>query len=198
MAGSPNRAPPTSVMKTQLFASILAAFLLGTTAFAAAPAASQEQQRFEVKFLTRMIDHHFSGVKMAELCDGRTVHAELQEMCEEIKTAQLAEIATMQGWLLDWYGTTHDPVVDRKSQRQISQLSRYSGAEFEMRFMTMMSMHHAMAIESGAECLLRAYHPEMLNMCAMMIAAQGDEIAQMRLWLCDWHSVCELKTHHRH
>lgn len=187
-----------NVMKTHVLAPILAAVLFGTTAFAAAPAPSRDQQRFEVKFLTMMIDHHFAGVKMAELCDGRTVHTELHEMCDEIKTAQLAEIATMQGWLRDWYGVAHEPMLDRKSKRQIEQLAQYSGEEFEKRFMTMMSTHHAMAIESGTHCLLRGYHADMINMCAMMIGTQSDEIAQMRLWLCDWYSVCELKMPHHH
>ena len=83
-------------------------------------------------------------------------------------------------------------------QRQVEQLSKLSGAEFEKMFMRMMSEHHATAAVDAVECLLKAYHPEMLNMCAMMLGAQGDEIAQMRVWLCQWYAVCSLENNHRH
>lgn len=179
---------------------VIAAFvaaILTTSVFAAAPAPSRDQARFEVRFLTMMIDHHYGAVKMAELCDGRTIHPELQAMCDTIETTQLAEIAEMQQWLQDWYGVTHEPMLSRKTQRELDQLAALTGAEFERHFMLMMIEHHSMAIMEGLECLKRAYHAEMINMCAMMVGMQADEIAQMRLWLCQWYSICELPKHHR-
>jgi uncharacterized protein (DUF305 family) len=180
-------------MLKKILPSVVAAFLMSATAFASGPAPSRDQARFEVRFLTMMIDHHIAAMKMAELCDGRTVHAELQAMCDQIETSQRAEIAMMQGWLRDWYGVTHEPRLDTKARRQIEKLSRLTAAEFEKEFMMMMIEHHSMAIERGIECLQRAYHADAINMCAMMIGAQGDEIAQMRLWLCQWYQICDLK-----
>jgi uncharacterized protein (DUF305 family) len=103
----------------------------------------------------------------------------------------------MQGWLRDWYGVTHDPELDGKTQRQIRYLSQLTGEAFEKAFMMILIEHHAMAVESGLDCLKRAYHPEMINMCAMMISAQADEIAQLRLWLAQWYSITDLKKDHR-
>jgi len=145
-----------------------------------------------------MIDHHYGAIKMAELCDGRTVHPELQQMCESIRTSQAKEIATMQSWLQSWYGVTHAPELDRKMQKMVDDLSHLTGADFEKQFMTMMIEHHATAVRKGLDCLLKAYHADMLNMCAMMIGAQGDEIAQMRIWLCQWYSICDLDQKHQH
>ena len=44
----------------------------------------------------------------------------------------------------------------------------------------------------AVDCLNEAYHPEMLNQCAMMLAMQGDEIAQMRIWLQQWYGINDL------
>jgi uncharacterized protein (DUF305 family) len=175
----------------------LALCALVSAPFAAAPAPERDQRRFEINFLESMIDHHFGGVKMAELCAGRTVHAELQAMCDQIKAMQSQEIATMRGWLQSWYGIDHTPELDQKTKRQLEELSALSGAEFEKAFMTMMAMHHAGAARDAVECLTEAYHVEMLNMCAMMLAAQGDEIVQLRLWLRQWYGINDLQHRQR-
>lgn len=161
-----------------------------------APAPDADQRRFEVRFLTNMIDHHHMAVEMAKLCEGRATHPELIEMCNQIKTSQTAEIATMRSWLQSWYGMDHAPAMDARGQKQLEALASLSGAEFEIAFMTEMIGHHAIAVRRSLSCLLNAYHAEMLDVCAMMLAAQGDEIGQLRLWLCQWYSICNLEDDH--
>jgi uncharacterized protein (DUF305 family) len=67
--------------------------------------------------------------------------------------------------------------------------SKRSEARFEIRFMTEMTDHHAMAIEMGMLCVERAVHPELKQLCEEMIAAQSAEIEQMQTWLQDWYGV---------
>ena len=62
-------------------------------------------------------------------------------------------------------------------------------AQYEVRFMTEMIDHHAMAIEMAELCLTRAIHQELLEMCQQIIAAQSQEIATMQAWLADWYGV---------
>ena len=113
-------------------------------------------------------------------------------MCKMIKTAQLAEIQQMQAWLQSWYGVSHEPTLTRKTQKQIEYLASLSGEAFEKAYMMMMIENHSMAAMMAIDCLNEAYHPEMLNMCAMMLTAQGDEIAQMRIWLQQWYGINDL------
>jgi uncharacterized protein (DUF305 family) len=160
--------------------------------FADGPAPERDQRKFETDFLSMMIDHHYGAVKMAELCSGRTVHPELQAMCDEIQASQAEEIATMQSWLQSWYGLSHDPMLDRRTERQVRYLSSLTGEAFEKAFMAIMIKHHSMAAMMAIDALNQAYHPELLNMAAMMLAAQGDEIAQMRVWLHQWYSILDL------
>lgn len=180
-------------MMKKMIAPLMASLVMSTALFASAPAPNKDQAQFEVKFLSQMIDHHYAAVKMAELCPGRTIHPELQQMCDSIESSQTQQIATMRSWLQSWYGTDHAPTLSPKMQRQVDQLSKLTGAGFEQQFMLMMIPHHATAILMATDALLRAYHADLLNMAAMMAGSQADEIAQMRLWLCQWYSICDLK-----
>lgn len=189
---------PNNILNRRSFVSLCSAIVIFvTTGFAAGPAPERDQRRFEIEFLTMMIDHHFGGVKLAELCEAKATHAELKSMCTHVRTAQTAEISKMQGWLHSWYGVRHEPELDRNTRRQIEELSRLSGAEFEKAFMKILIEHHADALYHGRECLLEAYHPELINMCAMMVGAQGDEIAQLRIWLQQWYGVLDLDRRDR-
>ncbi|HYG67426.1 MAG TPA: DUF305 domain-containing protein, partial [Anaeromyxobacteraceae bacterium] len=61
-------------------------------------------EAFELAFMREMIPHHRQAVHMSEVCVRRAAHEELRALCEEIVTAQTAEIEDMTGWLCDWYG----------------------------------------------------------------------------------------------
>lgn len=185
------------INRRSFFGLCAALFAFTSAGFASGPAPERDQRRFEIDFLSRMIDHHYGAVKMAELCDGRTVHSELLEMCHSVKSAQTAEVATMQGWLQSWYGVTHEPQLSGKMRRQIERLSMLSGAEFEKAFMSTMIMHHADALDMGRDALLQAWHADLLNMVAKMVASQADEIVQMRLWLIQWYGINDLDRNDR-
>lgn len=165
--------------------------------FGAAPAPERDQRRFEIEFLKSMIDHHYGAIKMSELCKGRTVHAELQAMCDNVIMMQTAEIEKMRGWLRSWYNTDEEPSLTGQARRDVERLARKNGAEFEKDYMITLIGHHAMALMEAAKCLQEAYHPEMLNMCAEMAAMQGDEIVQLRLWLIQWYQISDPDRHDR-
>jgi uncharacterized protein (DUF305 family) len=58
---------------------------------------------FEIAFMEMMIKHHQAAIREASRCEDRASHQELLELCQQIETSQMAEIATMQTWLCDWY-----------------------------------------------------------------------------------------------
>lgn len=181
----------SALYRRSLLSGVVAFLVWAAVGFAEEPAPARDERRFEINFLTSMIDHHFGGVKLAELCVSRATHPELQKLCGDVSTAQLAEISKMQGWLQTWYGITHEPALDRKTQRQIDVLSAMSGPEFEKAFMAVLIAHHTEALTMSIDCLNQAYHVEMLNMCATMLASQGDEIAMMRIWLIQWYGITD-------
>lgn len=170
---------------------LVAAGLTVAPAGASEPAPDQSTARFEADFLMGMIDHHAMAVEMAEICLEKAVHPELAAMCEDIRSSQSQQIEEMQAWLQDWYGITHEPEMKPGDMRQMEKLAALDGAEFEIEFMESMIRHHRKAIIEGEQCLRRAYHPELLDLCRNIIATQSAEIAQMEQWLCEWYDRCK-------
>lgn len=65
-----------------------------TAAASAQIAAAPERSaaRFEIGFMTDMIDHHMMAIEMATICLDEAVHDELRQLCEEIIATQSAGI----------------------------------------------------------------------------------------------------------
>ena len=155
-----------------------------------APASTRSAANSEVKFMTDMIDHHHMAVMMAEMCTAKAIHPALRSLCENIRTTQMAEIEQMQGWLQDWYGIGHEPVMKPGHEKMMDRHASLSGAEFEIAFMEMMIKHHEKAIKEGRQCLDKAYHAELHELCENIIRTQSAEIAQMQTWRCQWYGEC--------
>lgn len=164
------------------------------TAQASAPAPDRETQRYEVRFLESMIDHHALAVAEASLCPGRATHAELLATCQNIVTSQSAQIQMMQSWLQDWYGISYTPQLTPGEMQQVEKLSSLTDGEFEVTFMETMIRHHKKAIREAEGCLKKAYHGELLDLCANIIASQAAEIVDMSDWLCSWYGICRYQT----
>lgn len=168
-----------------------------TPVLAADPAPDDAQSRFEVDFLTDLIDHHQAAVEMAQLVEERTERPELRELAETLATDQAEEITTLQGWLEAWYGETHEAELDRRAERQIAALEELEGDEFEQAFLRAMSLHHADALAMAPDALLGAWHTELIDFIREMVTTQADEIALMRGWLAEWHDINEVTPRDR-
>lgn len=161
-----------------------------TPAQAEAPAPTRAQSQYEVRFMTDMIDHHAMAMEMSQICLTNATHDELKALCQGIIAAQQQEILTMQGWLQQWYGVSYAPEMTRGAMQRMQRMSEMFGAEFEIMFMKSMIRHHWKAVVRASGCLDRAYHPELIAMCAEIIEAQVAEITLMRTWLCQWYGTC--------
>lgn len=161
-----------------------------TAAHAAAPAPHRATVRYEVDFMSDMIDHHAMALMMATTCEQKAVHAELRELCTDIRMAQAQEIQTMQSWLSSWYGTSHSPEIKPGDRRRMERMAALPPAAYEVEFMESMIRHHAIAIRRASVCLDRADHRELRNLCQNIIQTQLDEIRMMQTWLCEWYRHC--------
>lgn len=171
-------------------AALIAAIALTSSAMAYGPPPDRAMARYEVDFLTDMIDHHGMAVRMAEACVDRAIHEPLADMCQSIVTSQSAEIERMQGWLDEWYGLAHEPAMTPGMMAQMERLVVLSGERFEIRFMKTMIRHHRQAIVEAEGCRDRAWHSDLAGLCRDIIAAQSAEIRQMQQWLCEWYDLC--------
>ena len=170
---------------------------LGLRVLAADATPDDAQARFEVDFMAELIDHHHAAVAMAELAADRAERPELLELADTLATAQAKEIKTMQGWLDEWYGETHEPEMNRRAERQVAALAELEGEEFDQAFLRALSLHHADALAMAPAGLLRAFHSDLIDLIREMVTVQSDEIALMRGWLMEWHDINEVTSRDR-
>lgn len=64
-----------------------------------------------------------------------------------------------------------------------------SQENYEVRFLTGMIDHHAMAVMTGMMCEERAVHEELRDLCHEIVTAQIAEIELMQGWLQDWYGI---------
>ena len=177
------------------FPAALAILLLDSAALAQGPhehvatrgAATPSANRFEIRFLEGMIDHHAMAVHMSGLLHAQATHGELRSLGDTIAVAQSAEIKQMQTWLQKWYGRTHEPPTMMAGMGALEQLQ---GEAFENEFLQMMIRHHALAVRQAKECQRRGKHKELDQMCHNIERSQQQEIAIMKGWLCQWYRKC--------
>lgn len=162
----------------------------GPQAAASARPRGKPAAEFEVRFLTKMIDHHQMGVDMAGICAKQAGHAQLRSLAQKITATQSSEIEMMQGWLEDWYAKSHEPRMTSATKGQMTRLGSLGGSEFEIAFLRAMTRHHSDAIADAKEAVDRAAHTEVSGMAQETIEKQGAEVDKMQDWLCRWHDLC--------
>jgi len=158
---------------------------------AAGPAPDAATARFEVRFMTGMVDHHEMAIELARICLDEAVHGELESMCASVIQAQTGEQDDLRAWLAGWYGVTHAPQLTAGQEQQLDRLSSLSGADFEIALMESLIRHHALAIVRAERCLNQAQHASLLDMCGEIVAAQSAEISMLQTWLCEWYDRCQ-------
>lgn len=149
---------------------------------AAGPAPDRATERFEIRFIQRTIEHHLMGVEMAELCVDRATapppdgDATLREVCASIAATQAAEAGELQELLMAWYGVDFEPMM----AGGMTSLERLSGEAFDAAVSEMFIKHHLRQIRSSAQCVVRAYHEELVQRCLEMIDVQSEEVVVFR------------------
>lgn len=63
-------------------------------------------QPYDQRFITAMIAHHNGAIAMAQDALTKAEHPEIKQLAQAIITAQESEVAQMQQWQKDWFGTS--------------------------------------------------------------------------------------------
>jgi uncharacterized protein (DUF305 family) len=66
---------------------------------------ADQSQPFDQRFITAMIGHHNGAIAMAKEAQTKAEHSEIKELAGEIIKAQEAEVAQMQQWSSEWFGS---------------------------------------------------------------------------------------------
>jgi uncharacterized protein (DUF305 family) len=72
--------------------------------------------------------------------------------------------------------------------RDMRELERAGGAEFELRFMSLMTVHHTVAVERARIAERRGRHAQVSRLARGIVGAQEREIDQFRNWTVAWYA----------
>jgi uncharacterized protein (DUF305 family) len=139
----------------------------------------------DVWFVRMMIPHHQQAVEMAALAPDRAADPRVRAVADRIRAAQGPEIGVLRGWLgtrglpAEVPGHDHGTMRGMQSPEAIRQLAATRGAEFDRRFVRMMTEHHQGAVAMATDLLSVGADQTMQEFANAVATEQSAEIARM-------------------
>ena len=152
----------------------------------------------DVTFATDMIQHHAQALKMVDMTMGRDLDPQVEQLAEQIRTAQVTEVETMVDWLTAWDKPVPATVQDHANahsdgdmemdtdmpgmmtNEEMDDLEAAQGAEFQTMWLEMMIEHHEGAIEMASAEEADGEFADAVAMAKSIQSSQQDEIDLMQ------------------
>ncbi|MFD4791519.1 DUF305 domain-containing protein, partial [Streptomyces sp. NPDC058459] len=157
----------------------------------AAPATADTHNAQDVTFAQGMIPHHQQALEMARLAPRHAASARVKALAARIEQAQDPEIRTMTGWLKSWGEEPQMAGMDHSrhggdagmsgmmSAEDMTSLEKSTGADFDRKFLTLMTAHHQGAVEMAGTEQAEGRDGRAIRMADQVITAQSAEIKEM-------------------
>jgi uncharacterized protein (DUF305 family) len=148
----------------------------------------------EAGFLRDMSTHHAQAVEMSMIEHQKSANPLLVTLSDDIALTQQAQIGYMQGWLRQWNlsptgsgspmawmpGGT-DEVVNglmpgMATPAQMSALTKATGKDLDVQYLTLMRQHHLGGIHMAQEILTRTKNADVTFLAQSMVQNQQGEI----------------------
>ncbi|HET6530502.1 MAG TPA: DUF305 domain-containing protein [Actinoplanes sp.] len=139
----------------------------------------------DTAFAQMMIVHHQQATRMAGLAPGRAGNVQLRALADRMAVAQKGEITVLRNWLQTRKLPDSDPAHDHstmpgmQTEAAIAELAAARGADFDRRFVTMMTAHHRGAQQMAADVLRGGTDQSLSEMANEMAVEQVSEIRRM-------------------
>jgi uncharacterized protein (DUF305 family) len=148
-----------------------------------------KNEKFEMSFLSQMIQHHRGAIDMAKMVSSHTKRPELNKLAEQIVSTQEKEIGELTQWLKEWQSAEPEKMpkmADKKMKAEMAKFEVAKDAEFDKMFLEMMIKHHAGAVRMSRLVKEKSTRPELLKFAGNVIKDQTAEIQQMEDWQTAW------------
>ncbi|MEU8232682.1 DUF305 domain-containing protein [Actinoplanes sp. NPDC048967] len=139
----------------------------------------------DVAFVQMMIVHHTQAIEMAELAPERAGGTGLRALAARISAAQGPEITWLKRWLQDRKlpatdpGHDHSTMPGMQSPADLAALTAARGADFDRKFVAMMTAHHKGAIQMAGDVLGGGSDEVLRETANEMAVEQGSEIRRL-------------------
>jgi uncharacterized protein (DUF305 family) len=139
----------------------------------------------DAAFVRMMVPHHEQALAMADLAPGRAADSRVAAFAERIRAAQAPEILRLRAWLQARglppaeNGHAHATMPGMQDDASMAALAAGRGADFDRRFVTMMTAHHRGALEMTDGVLAGGTDQEIAELANEMAVEQGSEIRRL-------------------
>ena len=139
----------------------------------------------DTAFAQMMIVHHGQAIRMADLAAARAGNTRLRALADRISDAQKPEVTVLKSWLSvrklpeSDPGHDHSTMPGMQTEAAIAELSAARGADFDRRFVAMMTEHHRGAQRMAADVLRGGTDQSLAEMANEMAVEQVSEIRRM-------------------
>jgi uncharacterized protein (DUF305 family) len=158
----------------------------------------------DVDFATDMIPHHAQALVMVDMTSGRELSPEVEQMTEDIRTAQGPEIEQMVDWLTAWDKPIPETMRDHANAHghgmsghdmdgddaedmpgmmtddEMADLEAAKARDFEHMWLQMMIEHHQGAIEMARDEQEHGVFGPAKKLAESIESSQQDEIDRMQ------------------
>jgi uncharacterized protein (DUF305 family) len=151
----------------------------------------------DVAFATDMIPHHAQALSMVDLTLDRPLDPEVQQLVEDIRTAQAPEIEQMTDWLTAWEEPIPETMRDHAhahgegdlemgdlpgmmSADEMAELEAAPDDEFQDLFLEMMIEHHEGAVEMAKTEQTDGHFQPAIDLAESIEKGQTEEIELMQ------------------
>ncbi len=136
-------------------------------------------------FVQMMIPHHEQALRMTALAPQRAGDPRVRALAERIRLAQSAEVPQLRTWLSTRGlpaappGHDHATMPGMQSDGDLAALAAARGADFDRRFVAMMTAHHRGALRMVDDVLAGGAEPALAALANEVGVEQAAEISRM-------------------
>jgi uncharacterized protein (DUF305 family) len=144
---------------------------------------------YDQNYMRRMTAHHAQGIVVARLAAAKAEDDHLRALAHLMIAAQQGEIRVFEQWWRSWFDNPqelptptaqeHAAMPGMLTPDEIAALEPMNGAEFDRRFIALMTFHHRGAIAMAEEAISRAGDPRLKLMSLAIRHEQRGEIELM-------------------
>ncbi|MGE0406769.1 MAG: DUF305 domain-containing protein [Candidatus Korobacteraceae bacterium] len=172
------------MLKSTIARLLIVGIMVMTGCTAAREGHRRGYQRYDQQFLIWATDHLRDDLRIARSCPGKRIRPELLSFCASLVADQSREHDAMANMLASWYQRTphRDPYP--------LWIERQDGRVFEEKFLEGILRDHRELAKGAAECVRRAEHPELAQLCTEITKHREAEAHAMEEWNCRWFNKC--------
>lgn len=144
---------------------------------------------YDQSYMRRMTAHHAQGIVVARLAVAKAEDDHLRALAHLMIAAQQGEIRVFEQWWRSWFDNPQElpaPTAQEHAAMpgmlmpdEIAALEPMNGAEFDRRFIALMTFHHKGAIAMAEEAINQAGDPRLKLMSLAIRHEQRGEIELM-------------------